>query len=241
MTDPAPEDRAAAQPHGGLPPPWEEEAHFDDGPDFWGRAAVMVEQRWAIFRLTSAIFTVGLLVLLLLRGPDEFVSTASFFPQEAPNAMSRVAGLVAQLGVSTPTPGSSESPAFYADLLTSRTILSGLVEMAYRIASDSGVVVGDLISLIGPAVVGDNRDRPREAVIRKLRRDVLRISLTRETGVVELEVAAHDPTLAQQIAQNAIHLVQQFNIWTRQSQAAAERQFVEVRLAKVQDELMSAE
>ena len=62
-----------------------------------------------------------------------------------------------------------------------------------------------------------------------------------KTGVVELEVTAGNPGLAQEINQRLIDLVNEFNLRTRQSQAANERAFTERRLEEVRQELRATE
>ena len=62
-----------------------------------------------------------------------------------------------------------------------------------------------------------------------------------KTGVVTLEVEAPAADLAEQLVRHALDLVNAFNLRTRQSQAAAEREFVENRADEAQRDLRAAE
>src|SRR5207245_1573905 len=61
------------------------------------------------------------------------------------------------------------------------------------------------------------------------------------TGVVRLEVHTRDEALSAEMANRFIQLVNDYNLKRRQSQAGAERQFIEGRLAQAAGELSSAE
>ena len=65
--------------------------------------------------------------------------------------------------------------------------------------------------------------------------------LDRPSGVVTFEVETYNPQLSAQIAQRLLDLLNRFNLETRQSQAAAERRFTEVRLAEAKEELLEVE
>jgi uncharacterized protein involved in exopolysaccharide biosynthesis len=62
-----------------------------------------------------------------------------------------------------------------------------------------------------------------------------------KTGVISVGVVADDPQLAQQIAQQMLEELNRFNLSTRRSQATAERQFTERRLADEAETLRAAE
>jgi uncharacterized protein involved in exopolysaccharide biosynthesis len=80
----------------------------------------------------------------------------------------------------------------------------------------------------------------RDAAIRKLEDDI-DATTVQKTGVVDLAVTVRQPGLAVQINQRLLDLINQFNLRTRQSQAAQERRFTERRLAEVRQDLRGAE
>jgi hypothetical protein len=59
-------------------------------------------------------------------------------------------GLAAQFGLTLPTSDGGQSPAFYADLLTSHEILGALVDTRFEHPSDTGMVRGTLVDIHRP-------------------------------------------------------------------------------------------
>lgn len=197
-------------------------------------AGTALGHRLTILRYALALFVVVALVGLLT--PRTHTVSASFMPQ-ARRAPSNLSGLAAQLGIGLPTePG--QSPSFYVDLLESRPVLAAVADSRYTFTADGRRVSGTLLEFYRiratTAVLG------REAVIKKLR-NVVSPRLNQRTGVVTVEVTSRDPDLSVQICQRLLELLNSFNLETRQSQAAAERRFIEGRLQEVKQELRRAE
>ena len=61
---------------------------------------------------------------------------------------------------------------------------------------------------------------------------MMEAELDRPSSVVTFAVETENPHLSAKIAQRVLDLLNRFNLETRQSQAAAERRFTEVRLAE---------
>jgi uncharacterized protein involved in exopolysaccharide biosynthesis len=76
--------------------------------------------------------------------------------------------------------------------------------------------------------------------LRRLR-GMISTELDRPSGVVTFEVETHDPELSALISRRLLDLLNRFNLETRQSQAAAERRFTEVRLSEAKEELLEVE
>ncbi|HEX3158135.1 MAG TPA: hypothetical protein VHQ45_06435 [Gemmatimonadaceae bacterium] len=166
-----------------------------------------------------------------------YSSSAAFTPQ-ARRTSSNLSGLAAQFGLSLPTTDGAQSPQFYMDLLESRPLLGRTVESHFEYQTDTGAVSGTLVDIYDP-----DEKTPglrREAAMRKLAKDIA-ASIAPKTGVVTITVRAEHPVLAHQIADRLLALTNEFNLETRQSQAAAERQFTERRLAEVRTDLRAAE
>src|SRR5207249_3089073 len=66
-------------------------------------------------------------------------------------------------------------------------------------------------------------------------------SVSGKTGVVSFTVEARSRWLALGIANRTLEVLNDFNVHRRQTQAGAERRFVEGRLAELKDELHAAE
>jgi uncharacterized protein involved in exopolysaccharide biosynthesis len=172
---------------------------------------------------------------LVLRSPS-YGAISSFAVLSGP-APSEFSGLASRFGLSIPQ-GTGQSPSFYVELLKSHAILGAVVDTRYTLSPDLGVPGGSLIDIY--RIRGKTAALRREAAIRHLAQSVSEVASIR-TGLVTVTVTAKSATLAQQINQRLLDLVNDFNLKTRQSQAAAERRFTEKRLAEVQQELRQAE
>ena len=180
-------------------------------------------------------FVAGVVALVMTwtfaRGAT-FTSTASFVPQ-GKRAPAAVAGLAAQLGLNVAAGEPSQSPAFYADLLISDPILAGLADTKY-----SGAVSGSLLDAEG--IPGASADLRRDAAVRFLRKRI-GASANSRTGVVNLSIRLRNAAWARAVNSRLLELLNAFNLQTRRSQATAEREFTERRLAEARSELRELE
>lgn len=186
--------------------------------------------------LGSAGLLAALVVLVTLLRPRTFTTTATFLPHVSAEQRSRLASVAAQFGFALPAADPGQSPDFYVNLLESAHILGSVVEQLYTLPArdeGSGPVSGTLIELL--EVRGATETVRREAAIRRLR-GMLTARAQRETGMVEMEVRTRWPTMAAAITERLLEAVNSFNLQTRQSQAAAERRFIETRLAEARIE-----
>ena len=182
-------------------------------------------------------FAIGVAALLLSR-PRTYTASASFTPQATRPPMGSLGGLAAQLGVLVPGSELNQSPAFYADLLRSRAILEPLVQVPVRLDPPNGTISGTFIDL--QEVGGADSANKRENAIKTLRK-LMYVDVAQRTGVIRLDVKTRYPRLSTVLADSALGLLNSFNVETRRSQAAAQRQFLEQRLARVSAELANAE
>jgi uncharacterized protein involved in exopolysaccharide biosynthesis len=198
---------------------------------------VVLRDRWRIFR--TAVLALALVTVVLLVLPRTWTSTGSFRPQQRQTSLAGLSSLAAQFGLSVPNLDNTQSPAFYADLLRSHTILGHVVEAEYVVPVDGGDQRGSLVRWLE---VEEDETEPvrRELAIRKLDK-LLEVETAPRTGVVTFSVATKSPELSAQIAGRLLQEVNRFNLESRQSQASAERRFTEGRLASVRDELRAAE
>lgn len=216
-----------AQPTGALRP--------DDEISLWEVLAVLLRRRGTIV-LTTIVTVAGAVAFTLLQA-DTYTTQASFRPQGSDASASELMALASQFGVRVPGVGNEEvSPAFYADLLASREIL-------HRVASRDFVVDGvGTASLADLFEIEEDTEALRlEEAIEALRDDVVSIQTGRETGIVTVEVETEWPDLSQEIAQRLLDEIARFNLHTRQSQAAAERVFIQERVDSAREALLTAE
>jgi len=176
---------------------------------------------------------VGLVSLLT---PRHYTSRATFVPQEPMVPQGIFSQLAAQYGFGSLASGGETSPQFYADLLRSTEILRQVVRHDFDPATPEDSA-GTLLRYFD--LEADESYATMKAV-EKLR-DVLGVDVDRVSGVVRLEVHTKDPALSAAILQRMLDLVSDYNLRRRQSQARAEREFVERRLAEARVELAQAE
>ncbi|HYC31655.1 MAG TPA: Wzz/FepE/Etk N-terminal domain-containing protein [Gemmatimonadales bacterium] len=165
-----------------------------------------------------------------------YTASASFLPGSKRDNLSQLQGLAAQFGLQqlVGAGGGEASPDLYVALLTSKEVLGAVV--------DSGIRVGD--RTVYPAdyfeVKAPTPGARRERTIERLRRSIGSNADSR-TGIVHLSVRLESSPLAGATARRLLELLNDFNLRTRQSQARAERVFIEQRLKAVTADLRAAE
>lgn len=180
-----------------------------------------------------------LLVSYILLQPRTYTAFTSFIPQVGSGQQSLTSSIAAQFGVSIPLiDKGGQSLAFYADLIQSREVTRQLVDSTYTFFSGEERVSATLSVLLKirekiPAL-------EREKAILKTE-DLISVSTDQATGLVTFSVKTEWADLSGQIALTILELVNKFNLKTRQSQATAERRFVEERLREVEIDLRNAE
>lgn len=187
--------------------------------------------RWAF---VGAIVT-GLSVI---SRPQLYRSSVSFVPQGSGDAgQSGLPSLAGQFGVQLPGLNQSLSPDFYASLLKSRVLLS-------KIARDTITVMEEgnrRAAFLDLFRVKDANAARREALGARLLTDLEEPSVVKTTGVVQVSVQTRWPSVSLAIVTALVNGVNEFDQRTRQSQAAAERSFLEGRLSMANSDLRSAE
>jgi uncharacterized protein involved in exopolysaccharide biosynthesis len=204
-----------------------------------------VLSRWrAVGSVAATIILVALLLTFIL--PPTYRASTSFVTTDAgiqlPQGLADLAnepgisGIASQLGV-----GSSKdptvSPAFYAQLLDSRELLTRVVQSRFadpRAPGDSATLVEIF------RIRSRDANRALETAIRKLRRG-LWVTFDPKTNLVVLRSDARWPELSAEIANRAVRLVSAFNKEQRSTRARAKREFLESRVAEAQVELRGAE
>ncbi len=196
---------------------------------------MLLRNRWRIARWA---FAGGLLAgLSVISTPKLYSASASFVPQGSDASRSGLVSLAGQFGVSVPAGDQSLSPDFYAKLLKSRVLLLPILrdtvvvpELGRRRAA-----VIDLLNV--PA--GAMSQREDDGVDRL--KAITSVAVAKTTGVVELSVKTRWRSLSLALVTAVLDGVNSYNEQRRQSQAAAERKFIEGRLAIAGSELRAAE
>ena len=176
-------------------------------------------------------------VIPAIRKPISYTAVGSAV-MDSRKPSSSLSGLSAQLGLSSIGADGAQSPQFYADLLTSRLVLGGVVDSTYEYQSDTGRVRGTLVTIFG--IEGSQPAMRREAAITRLRRAVS-TTVSPKTGVISIAATTGHAALAPLIVQHMIAEVNRVNILSRQSQAGGEREFTGRRMMEAASELRAAE
>jgi uncharacterized protein involved in exopolysaccharide biosynthesis len=178
-----------------------------------------------------------LAVLPSIGEPPRYVATASFIPQGAEQGRSGLSALAGQFGISVPSANLSQSPQFYADLLTARVILAPMARDTLTVPEvrPQPIYFPDLLE-IPPGPIDRRAETARLSLVRFIDK---KVSVT--TGSVTVSVSTPWRSASLEIAARLLDRVNEFNLHTRQSQAAAERRFVEGRLSEARETLRTAE
>jgi uncharacterized protein involved in exopolysaccharide biosynthesis len=186
--------------------------------------------------LALSLSLVTAVVTLIL--PRSYTSVTTFMPQSPQGKLSQLSGLAAQFGFNFSANEPAGSPAFYAFLLQSRELLRSAVRTTYDVPTKDSTRRATLNEWYHPK--GDTPAEREDAAIDQLRRD-LRAATDAETGTVQLKVRNRSPRLAFEITTRLMDLVSEFNLQKRQSQAAAERRFVEAQVQEAAERLHASE
>src|SRR5205814_3738216 len=178
-------------------------------------------------------FAGGVAIALLLT--PQYTSSASFIAQGA--SASAIPGalqsLAASVGIGT---AKDFSPQFYADLLTSRPVLTAALDRQYPSPSASGP--RSYLQIEGfssqPDALG------REAALTHLQRHVSAHADVR-TNIIAVTATARNPQLSHDLLVALLDGLDSVNIGFRREQSRELRQFFEGRVSDVQAELSSAE
>ncbi len=220
MTDPTP-PTAATRPV------------YDDEISLWEVLAVLLRRRGTIVVTTVLVAAVAAAYAQLR--PLQYSTSAAFRPQGSEQSASQIMALASQFGVSVPGGGDEASPAFSAELLTSRPLLQQAADRPYEVEGHGSVLLKDLLE------IAENTEPERDEETLKWLREAITVATDRETGTVTLSVRTEWPEVSLAIAQELVDELGRFNLETRQSQAAAERAFIESRVKQAEQELAAAE
>jgi uncharacterized protein involved in exopolysaccharide biosynthesis len=201
-----------------------------------GFANMLLRHRYILIASTGIV---GVLAFLWAGSkPVTFTSDALFVPQGTDATRSGLAGLAAQFGLSVPTSNAGQSPLFFVNLIKSEELLGAVVDGPVTTTSGAAAP-GQLPNLL--AISPDLPPDVRRAVTIRALNGLLTPIPEREAGLIRLRVRTRDPLLSSSIATSVLRLVNEINVRSRQTQASAERQFIEQRMDSTRRELLAAE
>ena len=227
-----------------------------DDKDFPGRTAVTASmrdgddttmldwltplvRRWRLMvgvPLTAAVITAALSFVV----PPVYTASTAFTPEggETGQLSAGLAGLAGQFGL-TLGGGAGGSPDFFAQLVVSRELIDSLLSSRFAVP---GPELGDappmLLDLLLPD--GETELERRQEAGRRMR-DRISVRVDRRSQIVTVSVEAPSASLAADIANRLIVLLNEFNLGRRQFRSQAQRRFVGERLEAAREALSEAE
>ncbi len=199
--------------------------------------AALLRSRYVLAGLGIAGLVLGVVVA---RVPaPRFQSVASFTPQQASqNPIGNFAGLAGRFGVQLGGAMSGgNSPEFYGELVRSREILEPVMVLPLDDPEGSDSVT--LVELSG--VSGETEGERLEEALRWFRQAALGVGVDIQTSMVTVSVTTAWPQVSQRVAQAILDRVHEFNVESRQTDARAERAFLETRVEDAKETLFTAE
>ena len=207
-----------------------------------------VLNRWR----TVVFITIGVLVLALVAAvflPPVYRVTVSFAPNPSSSsklggAMSSLgggalSGLASGMGLGSVGSEPTESPAFYAELMQSRELLTRLLLTRFQDPrTSSGADSARLVDIM--KLNSTDGNRRVELGVKALQKAMVTESDVK-TNLVKVTVADRYPIIAAREANSALALVNAFNLEQRTSRARAKRVYLQTRLADARDDLGAAQ
>ena len=207
----------------------------DDEISLLSLASILI--RWRVLIIVFGLAG-GLIGLAKgLTSPRLYVATAAFIPQGSESGASGLALAASQFGIRMPSTGGGWGPPLYVELLHSRALLEPLAFDTLVVAERGGarVPVMEVLQVEAPT-----REQRIELAVRSLR-EVISAEEVKPISAVRLSVATEWPSVSLALAERLVRGVNEFNVQTRNSQAAAERRFVEDQAAEAERAQRAAE
>ena len=179
------------------------------------------------------------IVIALLQNP-QYTATVLFVPETETGAAAPggLAGIAAQFGVNV---GGNvvNSPDFFADVLTSRTLRDQVLQTKFP--DPTTQAPGDSASLLDILEIEKDTETERLEFGREILAGAVSVGVSPQTGIVSVSVETEYRPLSAQVANLFVDLLDEFNSETRQLNAESRRRFVEVRVTDTERELSEAE
>ncbi len=208
----------------------------------WDKEVNLAEVMALLLRGRRTIILLALLgglagALVALVPPPRYRASAAFTPQEqgVPD-LGGLGALAGQFGVAVPG-GGTQNPEFYQELLFGRAIAVPVLQASYQMPAATGETTLVALSEAG----GDSEAERLHRALKWFREKALSATVGRTTGVVSFSVETRWPTVSYEAAQRILREIEHFNLETRQSQAEAERTFLEARLTEAEEDLLQTE
>ena len=207
------------------------------GVSLLGVAAAVSRRRWFILVMARAGGVVGAAWSLI--ATPRFRSQFRIALEERAGVSLSVglAALAQQFGGGAGGAG-TRSLAFYADLLTSNSLLEPLARDSFVNPDEPGTRK-PLVDILNPGGAAD--DRRVMALVNELREHRITTTTNDRTGTISAAVMTPDPNLSAAVAGRLYQRLELFNTRTRRTSASERVAFAEQEFAKIRDSLAAAE
>lgn len=196
--------------------------------------------RYARFIAVATVScAIAAFTITLIRGPV-YTAESRFVPQTSSGSTSRLAGLAAQFGIDVGAAAGQSPSELYASLVRGRELLEEVATTPFSVTGDSAANAprATLIELY--KLKNEDVEQLHLDAVELLRTRVS-VSTDVRTGVVTLETTTPWRAVSEAMNAKVISLVTDFNQTRRQSQARAEREFLEARSREALQQLRDAE
>jgi uncharacterized protein involved in exopolysaccharide biosynthesis len=209
--------------------------YADDENSLLASASVLLRWRRTIVALGLLGAVLGLASGLL--SSRVYKSSATFIPQGSEGSNAGLAAAASQFGIRVPAGSGAWGPAVYVEMLRSRALLEPIALDTIVVAEQGGrrVPLMELLEIDAPTL-----SRRLDLTVEELR-GMISANEENRFGAVEVDVTSRWPSVSEALAERLLERVNEFNLQTRKSQAAAERQFVEIQAREAERALRDAE
>lgn len=189
--------------------------------------------------MTSLVCALVAALATLVVGPV-YTAESRFVPQMSAGSTSRLAGLAAQFGIDVGAAAGQSPSELYASLARSREVLEDVATTPYALTGDTSARAPRMTLIDLYKLKNDDVEQLHLDAVELLQKRVS-VSTDIRTGVVTLQTTTPWRAVSEAMNQHIIRLVTDFNQTRRQSQARAEREFLEARSREAQQQLRDAE
>ncbi len=208
---------------------------YEDVPSLIGVASLLIRSRKLIVSLALLFGSIGL--ASGLTSQRLYKSWALFIPEGNDAPTSELALAASQFGINVPTSTNSWGPPLYVELLHSRDLLAPMVQDTISVVERK---LGPIPILQMLEASGKTPAARVDDAITTLN-DYVGASEEKKFGAVRISVTTPWPSVSFALATRLIKAVEDFNVRTRKTRAAAERQFVETQSVESERSLRDAE
>lgn len=211
------------------------ELHNSDEVSLFTLGTLLLRNRWRIARWM--VIGAVLAAISVASKPKVYKASASFVPQGSDASRNVLSGLAGQFGMTIPGAASTNSSDFYSKLLRSPALLREVVRDTFQVVEEGGRAV-PFIELFQ---IAPGSPKLREELAVRQLKSMVNTSVDKTTGIVEYSIATRWPSISLALATSLLNSLNEFNLRSRQTQAASERDFLERRLDVANAELLTAE